>query len=147
MAMLTKYRSMADHQTFMSLKVLDFPFHPDTIGDMLGLQCSESWQKGDYRSPKVRMRHKENGWQLKSPLGDDAGFEDHLKCIIDAVYPSRMALQKLSKEYYTELSCAIYMAINSEKSLPSMHIDEEQIRILAEMNLQIDVDLYLTQRK
>jgi hypothetical protein len=123
----------------VSLRVIDDEYTdlPEEITNQTGISPSETWCKGELK-PRTTMQYKDNGWELKSGLPLEASLADHVNFLLSAVGPAREQLMSFTKKYYSELACAVYFSEGS----PEIHFDNDLLRQIAEMNLNIDLDIY-----
>ena len=92
------------------------------------------WKKGDKVQGSLITR-KQDGWELESTLPKENSLSEHVKSIIQCVYPNLLTIARDS----VKLSAAVYMY---GLDRPSLRIDAEAIRKLAELGAELDIDLY-----
>jgi hypothetical protein len=92
------------------------------------------WKKGDKVQGSLITR-KQDGWELESTLPKENSLSEHVKNIIQCVYPNLLTIARDS----VKLSAAVYMY---GLDRPSLRIDAEAIRKLAELGAELDIDLY-----
>jgi hypothetical protein len=115
-------------------------FKPDDITNKLGIIPTKTWLVGDLINPKTLLKRKENGWSLQSELElNNYELEDHLKNVLEKLHSQSNLLKELCLKNYGELSCIVY-AIGEER--PSIHLDQELIQKIHQLNCEIDIDLY-----
>lgn len=110
---------------------------PEEVVKQTGISPSTSWHKGEVK-PGTSMQYSDNGWELKSSLPLESSLVDHINFLLSAVRPVQEQLLSLTKKYYSILSCAIYFGEES----PEVHLDNELLRQIGELNLKFDLDLY-----
>lgn len=115
-------------------------FNPDQLTNTLEITPTKTWQVGDLINPQTILKRKENGWSLQSELDIYSyELEDHLNNLLEKLQSKSNVLKHLCLENYGELSCVIY-AIGEER--PSIHLDQEIIKKVHQLNCEIDIDLY-----
>jgi len=111
---------------------------PEKITALLGIIPTKTWRVNDLVHPKAGVRRKSNGWSLKSQLDQSADLDEHIKSIFEELQPSWQSLVEICKQYDAMISCTVYRY----KLTPSIYFDKDIVRKTAELNAQIDVDLY-----
>jgi len=115
---------------------------PDQITQVLGVQPIKVYIKGQKNNPKFAPVAKRNGWRMDSGLDKYASFEDQMKAILDIIEGKIDLFRPFCEKYYCEFSCAVYVYFDNEESTPSIHLDARYNRLIKELNIQFDVDLY-----
>jgi hypothetical protein len=123
----------------VSFNLTGLDFNPDDLTNKLGINPTKIWRIGDLIHPKTILKRKENGWSLQSQLDKNHLLEEHIKYILNQLESKRNFLQEICSKNYGELSCIIY-AINKER--PSIHLDQDIIKKVHQLNCEIDIDLY-----
>jgi len=111
---------------------------PEKITALLGIIPTKTWRVNDLVHPKAGVRRKSNGWSLKSQLDKSAELDEHIKSIFEELQPSWQSLVEICKQYDALISCAVYRY----QQIPSIYFDKDIVRKTAELNAQIDVDIY-----
>ncbi|MGA9380240.1 MAG: DUF4279 domain-containing protein [Phormidium sp.] len=117
-----------------------FDFEPEEITAKLGIIPDETWRVGDLITPRGTIRKKHNGWRLNSKLEKSAELEDHVKSVLEQLQVGWLPLVELCSQYYAEIAGVIYYWSGS---VPAIHFDKHIMQQVAELNAEIDVDLYL----
>lgn len=113
---------------------------PEEITAVIGIVPTKTWKVGDLISKGATLRHKQNGWSLKSKLEDSATLEDHVESVLERLKPSWQHLVKMCTRYYTEIECIIYVYGDDS---PAIHFNRETLKRISELNAEIDIDLYV----
>ena len=113
---------------------------PGDITAALGIVPSTTWRVGDL-IPNTPMARKDNGWRLSSPRRASYHLEDEIKYVIDKVSSRVDAIRATIVKFRleAEIACAVYV----KGDVPSMHLDNDLVRIVAELGADIDIDLYV----
>lgn len=119
------------------LKILDESLLPEQITEQLGICPSKTWHKGDL-VPNTSIRKRENGWEIESTLPKEVLPSEHIQHILSVIKPAYFQFQDYSQKYYCELSCAIYF----DEERPDIFLDKNLMRQLADLNLNLDIDIY-----
>jgi hypothetical protein len=114
----------------------------DYITQTLGIQPTKVYIKGQKKNPKFTAVAKQNGWRMDSGLGKYASFEDQMKTILDIIESKIDLFRPFCEKYYCEFSCAIFIRYDNNESTPSVHLDARYNRLIKELNIEFDVDLY-----
>ncbi|MBD2307081.1 DUF4279 domain-containing protein [Chroococcidiopsis sp. FACHB-1243] len=112
---------------------------PDKITAIVGIQPTKMWKVGDLVSKRSTLRHKQNGWSFKSKLEESATLEDHISYIFEQLKPNWQNLVEICTHYYTEIECAIYFY---EDDIPAIHFERQSLKLISELNAEIDIDIY-----
>ncbi len=129
-----------NYKIFVAFMLMGFESAPEEITEKVGITPSETWKTGDFVTKKSVMRHQSNGWQLNSQLEKTAELEDHIQSVLEQLKPSWQSFIEISIDCYVEISCAIYLY--SDNQLPAIHFNKEIVQQIAELNADIDIDLY-----
>jgi len=103
--------------------------HPDEITKFINIEPT-----GIY----VDEKHGENTWKIISELPKDREFEDHVLCMLDVIEPALENFKTITSKYYTKLFCAIYR----NEYFPSIYLNNEMLKKLADLNIHLDIDIY-----
>ncbi len=133
------------NQNHLTLRFIDFDFAPDLITKKLGLEPLSTGQKGDEYFigpqkdiPRIReCSHWDYEWKIKTNdfIGDliDKFFNviiiPRLKSIKDIGLNCKTTRFLIVQYYYTGHN-------------PGYGFEKEQIKILADINAEIDMDIY-----
>jgi hypothetical protein len=126
------------------LRFIDFDFNPDEITDKLGLKPRSIARQGEeyFVGPrKVRKIWEFNHWdyELKTRTNDFIG-DTIDKFFKETIIPRLNDIKEISqKSRITRLIIVQYYYIGHN---PGYGFEKEQIKILADMNAEIDMDIY-----
>jgi len=71
----------------VQIKILDFECEVSDISEILQLEPSLSWKKGDLASKMTNRYYKNNGWCIRSTKPSYKQLEHHLKNLFDKIRP------------------------------------------------------------
>jgi hypothetical protein len=116
----------------------------DEISQQLGVDPKHIYVKGAKKYPKssVSTFVKRNRWIMGSPLDKYSTFENQMNAMLDIIESKIDLFRPFCEKYYCEFSCAIFIRYNNEESTPSVHLDARYNRLIKELNIEFDVDLY-----
>jgi hypothetical protein len=114
----------------------------DDITKTLGIQPIKVYIKGQKKNAKSATVAKQNGWRMNSGLDKYASFDDQMEAILDIIEPRIDLFRQFCEKYYCEFSCALYIYYNNDESIPSIHLNSRYNRLVKELNIEFDVDLY-----
>jgi hypothetical protein len=125
----------------VSLVILDEDEHdlPEEITRRTGILPSRTWRKGEVKA-KTILKHKDNGWELKSSLPLESPLTEHINSLLATIEPMRQELKGFTSKHFSLLACAVYF----DEETPELHLGNELISQLAMLNLSLDIDLYCT---
>ena len=102
---------------------------------LTSVKPTKTWRKGEKRGKSPRH----SGFEVRPFEKETGGVEDKLHVLLDILLPFKSALRSLS----TLASIGIYVVYYGyQGQMWGIHLDEETIRKLAELNLSVDFDLY-----
>jgi len=111
------------------------------ISDALGLTPIKIFVKGEKTNPKFQVLAKKNGWMYSQVDREYEPFKDQLDSLIELIKSRQTIWKKFARNYYCELSCAIFKD-DAEESMPWVHLTREHIGFLNEFRIEFDLDLY-----
>jgi len=120
---------------------------PDHITEALGIQPVKVYIKGQKTNPKLVKVAKRNGWRMGSGLDKYASFEDQMKTMLDIIECKIELFRPFCEKYYCEFSCAIFIRYDNEESTPWVHLDSRYNRLIKDLNIEFDFDLYCLPNK
>ncbi len=122
-----------------SFTITGLDFEPQNITNKLGVVPKKTWITGDLIHPKGTIKRKHNGWVIESKLSKNNAHEDHIKSLFEQLQPVWTIVQEIGHNYDTEISCVIY----TDGEVPAIHLDQEIINKINQINAEIDIDLYV----
>ncbi|MFW5804201.1 MAG: DUF4279 domain-containing protein [bacterium] len=135
---------MEVNQNYVILRFIDFDLDPDEITNKLGLKpLSIAKQGEDYYlgKSKVKKTWEFNHWdyEIKTETNNFIGetITDFFKTIIE---PRLNKIKEISsKSRITRLIVVQYYYTNCN---PGYAFEKEQVKILSDINAEIDIDIY-----
>ena len=117
----------------------------DDITRILGIQPVKVYLKGEKRNPQnptSTVVIKKNGWRMRSTLDKYSTFEDQMNAMLDVIESKIDLFRPLCERYFAEFSCAIFIRYDNGESTPSVHLNAKYNRLIKELNIEFDIDLY-----
>ncbi|MDB5287953.1 MAG: hypothetical protein JWR05_2902 [Mucilaginibacter sp.] len=117
----------------------------DDITLMIGVKPTYVRIKGMPRNPNRidSPLWPNNLWSMNSGLGRHASFEDQMNVLLDIIEKNIEVFKNLCSKYYCEFACALTVYRDNDESTPSVHLDERYNRLIKELNIEFDIDLYV----
>jgi pyruvate formate-lyase activating enzyme-like uncharacterized protein len=115
-----------------------FGCEPDQISEILGIQPTKAWKKGELIGKSI-LRRKQNGWELKIQIPDSEDLDEHITELLKKLSPAWEKVINLNQLYYAEISCVVY---SYEAQGPGLHLDKKTLKQMAELNAEVDLDYY-----
>ncbi len=115
------------------------------ITNTLGIEPYKIYVKGQKKNPKNPEGSslvKENGWLMDSALDHFASFEEQMNAMLYIIESKIDLFRPFCEKYYCEFSCAIFIRYDNEESTPSVHLNTRYNRLIKELNIEFDIDLY-----
>lgn len=114
-------------------------FTASDITQIIGISPSHTFAKGDNIPSRPGKTRDHSNWELHSPLPRNVTFIDsHLKALMELLERKKEIIKNLQTEYETGINCVGYYT----NSNPGFHLNKHLVQQLAELNLDIDFDLY-----
>ncbi len=115
----------------------------DDITRSMGMNPSKIYVKGERKNPnpKFPALAKENGWLLE-PSNRYLPFEVQLQNLLQILESKIHIVKEYCFKYACEISCGVFIYFENGESTPSIHLNSEYNRIIRELNLSFDVDIY-----
>ena len=122
----------------------DFDKTPQEVSKAIGINSDKAHMKGETleRNPKVKW--KNNTWLISSKVNEKEPFETHLDDIIKKIDSRFENFISISKTCNTYLNCVISMY---DGDRPFINFNRKQLKILNELNAEIEFDIYNFQSK
>jgi Domain of unknown function (DUF4279) len=127
-----------EYEILANFSLTGFTISPNEMSGIIGINPTKTWEIGDTIG-KSNLQRKENGWVLSSSLDKSSELEEQISDLLQQLKPKWANLLDVCSEYDAEISCAVY-SYNSQG--PSMHLGKEMLKLLAELNAEVDIDYY-----
>lgn len=126
------------------LRFIDFDFNPDEITDKLGLKPLSIARQGEeyFVGPwKVRKIWEFNHWdyELKTKTNDFIG-DTIDKFFKETIIPRLNDIKEISQK--CRITRLIIVQYYYTSHNPGYGFEKEQIKVLAEINAEVDIDIY-----
>lgn len=128
-----------------TLKFFDFNCSPQDITERLGLQPTETGIKGEkffigVDDKKIEKIWPHNYWEYRLNTETDEWISLQVDSFIKEIIKPRVPLIKqITKICKSEFSVLQYIY---DSPNPGLHFDQEIIKILFEIGVELDVDIY-----
>ena len=132
------------NQNHVILRFIDFDFNPEVITNKIGLEPLSIARQGEeyfVGSQKIRKIWEFNHWdyELKTKTNDFIG-DTISQFFNETIIPRLNEIKEISqKSRITRLIVVQYYYTGHN---PGYEFDKEQIKILADINAEIDMDIY-----
>jgi hypothetical protein len=133
-----------DAEIAVSLTLRSPDLDPEQITGVTGLAPTKTWRVGEPIREGLLLRHKQSGWSIASGLPHSQELEDHVEALLRRLGSGWRALVDLGRRYDAEVDCAVYCYGGVR---PAIHLSEEQLHRLAELNAALDIDLYILPKR
>ena len=125
----------------------EFPL--DEVTEALGIQPTESYNKGDeirhddnpnFRPPRPVLR-KETAWDISTGYQESYDVSDQLDQILVLLKGKEATINRLKEKY--DLECQFSIVIIMERGYtPGFHLEKEHITFANSIGAEFDIDLY-----
>ncbi len=127
---------MDKYEITVALTVTDFQEHPSKVTEILGIQPSKSWLKGDLINKATIIYYKQNGWKITPPLLKESSLSANINVLFSFIEPFMENFKKLPY-CIVEISCCIY----TYDSIPEIFIEPCLVKKMSEINAGLDIDI------
>jgi hypothetical protein len=137
---------MKKNEVILSFGIFDFnDITHDEITQALGIQPGFVRIKGQKKNPRNPNSPliKENNWTMDSGLDKYSSFDDQMGALLDIIEPKLDLFRPFCEKYYCEFSCGIFVYFDNGESTPWVHLDSRYNKLLKELNMEFDLDLYV----
>lgn len=125
--------------TGVYLWVMDYGEDASVVTKLLGLEPTRICIPGQPGSPTSRVPSRHHGWEFNSPLPLTAHIDEHLEALLQVLEPHAEAIRAASEKFKVGINSYVYYYVDWQ---PGIHLTERSVRLLADMNLSVDFDLY-----
>src|SRR5687767_3952813 len=96
----------AEHH--VSFVVFDFGDNPAVVSQMIGIEPTRAWIRGDPIPNTRHGRHVHSRWVLQSPLPLVQPIEAHLCALLPRLERRREAIREVRQSFQAQLAVAAY---------------------------------------
>ena len=126
-----------------ALRIVGFTCHHSDVTTLLGIEPTAVWLKDELVSKSGRgtMRHHENGWALSfEDKSEDSPliFQRLFDRIGQTLIPVKEKFLRLPQGSIVHFACAAYIC----KNTPAFSLDCGSMKLLADINGSLDLDIY-----
>jgi hypothetical protein len=118
----------------------------EVISQALGMNPFMVIVKGEKTNPnstsETPILYRFNRWVMAAPLDEYCTFEDQMNATLDIIEPKIDLFKPFCEKYRCEFSCAIYLRYNNGESTPSIYLDSRYNKLIKELKIGFDIDLY-----
>ncbi len=135
------------NKVFLNFAINDFDdISHDEISRALDMTPYKIYIKGTKRIPHSNSPNpalwSSNRWIMANPLSEFYSFKDQMDATLDILEPKIAILKNFCEKYDCEFICAIYLRFNNGESTPSIYLDSRYNRLIKELNVKFNIDLY-----
>ena len=123
------------NEIIAALNVSGDSLAPETVTEVTGLQPTKKWVAGEAIGRSTR-RYQQNGWSIATKR--ECTVDDAVNALLAILTPGWSRIVEATRDQYVELS----IVVHANSFIPEIHINADQLRLLAEVNAHIDIDLY-----
>ena len=139
MRQLHKYSMDQEYNTYAYFWIEGFDCEPWVISDLLGLQPTRTFKKGDLISDKGDKRRKTSVWEYCSTLPRTEPCQDaHISNLLEVLLQRKETIIELKSKYDMGINCVGYY----HNANPGFNMSAELINSCSEIGISIDFDLY-----
>ncbi|MBK8911856.1 MAG: DUF4279 domain-containing protein [Chlorobi bacterium] len=129
-----------EHNIRLMIRITGENLNHEDITSLLNICPTKVWHKGDLVTNRTGHRNKEDGWELRvDKVGDS--FDELLNIIIKQLEPVADKVKEIAQQFFIELQCVVFLYDDCENSIPSVHMENWQLKFLSEIGAEIDIDI------
>lgn len=116
---------------------------PNYISSSLEIEPSQVWLRGDVVHPKATNVHKENGWVISATSdGDELFVERTVDRLIKLLPKEKLVAFCRKNQGSIDVELSLIIHLSQSGSVPSVALNPNQIRFLADCHGSFDIDIY-----
>lgn len=114
-------------------------FDPDKVTQHVGVVPTKTYRMGE-QIQKTLLRQKYDVWSFSTGLQESLDLCHQVHALLDQLQPYLPTLATVCQRWHldAEIECVIY----AEGQIPAIHFNLDDIKRIAELGAEIDVDLY-----
>jgi hypothetical protein len=126
-------------KAFAHLDLYSTTLDPDQISEWMGREPTDSWRKGDVM-PKTGHIRETSRWELQTSDYFTRDLNEPLEELLEMLRPVADPLRTLVLEHCEKAS--ICLVGSFAEANPGLYLAKDLIATIADLGLDLDVDLY-----
>ena len=126
-------------ETLVYLWFMDYGEDASIVTRAVGLEPTYVCVPGQPNAQTSKMIHRVHKWEFYSPLPTSAHIDEHFEALLKLLEPRAPAINKAACRWSAGLNAAV---IYYQDFTPGIHFSADSLRVIASLNLPIDLDLY-----
>jgi hypothetical protein len=123
----------------VNMVITGFECSPEHITNLIGVNPTKVWKRGEIVHPKAKNIHKESGWLLSSQRDAvNSSIDEQISTLSNVITPILGNFHKLPEGLEIELSCII----NAYEYMPPICFSTDSVAFASKLGASIDVDIY-----
>lgn len=120
-------------------------FEPDAVSELLQLKPTRQWRVGDIR--RNGSRYEFAHWEYGSSSEYDVIVENQMMVTIRDLLTKMAELRTLKEQYGVSLTLVIVPTVHTGEVTPCLAPSSEVMKFCCESGTEIDIDLYVRDKK
>lgn len=120
--------------------ILGDEFEPDKITEILAIQPSTTWKKGEPIPNRVHRRI-ETSWSIDTGYEESYDTNDQVEKLCEVLKGKAEVLKQLKNDLGVKLLFGIVVTIENEET-PAMGLSRDFTKLLHDMGAEVYIDLY-----
>lgn len=125
------------NETYAYFTIAGDELDPAEITTLLGLEPTDSWNKGDI-NPRTGLERKFGRWSLFSRLARTEGFAAHISDVLMQMEQNVAGFIRVINAFEGQMQLVGYF----HSTYPGLALTSQTIQGLAKYNLAVDLDFY-----
>ncbi len=130
---------MKQDETRVYLWFMNYGEDATGVTRLIGMKPTSIGIPGQPNAQFPKMIHRVHKWQLYSPLDSSAHIERHFEALLHLIESHKEAIKAATELWSSGLNAAVYY---HQDFTPGIHLSAKTLKLVADMNLSIDLDLY-----
>lgn len=130
---------MKQDETRVYLWFIDYGEEASIVTQLVGIEPTLIGVPGQPNAQFPQITHRVHKWEFYSPLDLSAHIDQHFAALLHLLEPHAEAIKTATQRWKGGLNAAVYYY---QDVTPGIHLPARLIKVVASMNLSIDLDLY-----
>ena len=127
------------HVIYVELAIYGHDLYPDEVTRAIGIEPTVSWCRGDKRTRRCDMLHKEGAWKISSEK-NSSSLESHIIFLKAIIAHRDQVIRKYAKVNCFSITIEAVVTLND--SSPDLSLNNEVLGWMYSLGADLDFDVY-----